>query len=84
MRLQEYVKDLESHGLTIKHVNHFWYSWLSARWVDNYTEFLDILARAKMLYLLSFGLILFPRCRVHCLGLSEEPRELNAERARAE
>ena len=51
MRIQEYVKDLKSHGLTVKYVDHLYYSWLGGvRRVDNYTEFVDIASHATVPY----------------------------------
>ena len=50
MRLQEYVKDLKSHGLTVKYVDHLHFSWMPVSVVDNYTEFVDIASHATMPY----------------------------------
>lgn len=43
MRLQEYVKDLESNGITVEYIDYFSYGPpIPPPWLVNYTEFVDI------------------------------------------
>lgn len=51
MRLQEYIKDLEYLrpwlGCEVKYVDHFAYGPPTPTWMDNYTDFIDIVKTVK-------------------------------------
>ena len=66
MRLQEYVKDLESHGITVEYTDHFSYRVPPPTRRVNYTEFVDIAVNLNNSVTISAGVpyyffLFFPR-----------------------